>query len=137
MSYYYQISDSKHDQEKTEQAKEAIHQTITKFPDSKYSKELKYKMDLVLEHLAAKEMEVGRFYQKKQEIIAAINRFSNVVKDYQTTIHIEEALARLVECYLSLGLVDDAKSYAAILGHNYLASSWYKYAFELIETQTK
>jgi len=137
MSYYYRISDSKHDQEQTILAKNAILDVLTKFPNSNYSKDLKYKLHLVDDHLAGNEMEIARFYQEKNDIIASINRFNKVVSTYQTTNHSQEALARLVECYLSLGVIDEAKRNAAILGHNYPESKWYKYSYDLITKYEK
>jgi outer membrane protein assembly factor BamD len=133
MSYYSQISDSKHDQEQTMFAKGAINEMLLKFPNDEYSRELKFKLDLVNDHLAGNEMEVGRFYQKNNDLISAINRFNIVIKEYSTTNHITEALARLVECYLILGITDEAQKNAAILGLNYPNSSWYKHSYELLK----
>jgi outer membrane protein assembly factor BamD len=133
MSYYYQISDSKHDQEQTLLAKNAINEVIARFPNSSYARELKFKLDLVDDHLAGNEMEIARFYQQRNDFIAAINRYDKVIKQYQTTNHAKEALARLVECYLSLGMVDEATKYGAILGANYPESSWYKYSYNLLK----
>jgi outer membrane protein assembly factor BamD len=137
MSYYYQISDHKHDQEKTLMAKNAINEMIAKFPESNYARDLKYKLDLVNDHLAGHEIEIGRFYQKRNDLIAAINRFNIVVKQYQSTNHIEEALARLVESYLVLGLIGEAEKNAAILGANYPSGYWYKYSYNLIKKYQK
>jgi outer membrane protein assembly factor BamD len=132
MSYYYQISDSKHDQEQTLLSKNAIGEVIARFPNSNYARELKFKLDLVNDHLAGNEMEIARFYQARNDFIAAINRYDKVIKEYQTTNHVKEALARLVECYLALGIVDEATKYASILGANYPASSWYQYSYDLL-----
>jgi outer membrane protein assembly factor BamD len=133
MSYYSQISDSKHDQEQTMFTKAAINEMLLKFPHDEYSRELKFKLDLVNDHLAGNEMEVGRFYQKNNDLISAINRFNMVVNEYATTNHIAEALARLVECYLVLGIKDEAQKNAAILGVNYPGSSWYQHSYELLK----
>jgi outer membrane protein assembly factor BamD len=137
MSYYKQISDIEHDQEITNLSKAAISEMITKFPDDAYSRELKIKLDLINDHLAGKEMEIGRFYIRKGEILAAINRFNLVIENYQTTSHIKEALARLVECYLSLGIIEQAKKNASVLGHNYPESKWYKHSYNLLKKYNK
>lgn len=131
--YYDQIVTVKLDQEITELAKEAFTELINRFPDSEYSRDARFKLNLVLDHLAGKEMEIGRFYLKKGEIIAAINRFKVVVDQYQTTTHIEEALYRLTDCYYSLGIVKEAERYAAVLGNNYPESQWYQYTYELLK----
>lgn len=131
--YYDQIVTVKLDQEITELAKEAFIELINRFPDSEYSRDARFKLNLVLDHLAGKEMEIGRFYLKKGEIIAAINRFKVVVDQYQTTTHIEEALYRLTDCYYSLGIVKEAERYAAVLGNNYPESQWYQYTYELLK----
>ena len=125
--YYDQIVTIKLDQQITEQAKESFMELINRFPDSEYSRDARFKLNLVLDHLAGKEMEIGRFYLKKGEVISAINRFKEVVDNYQTTTHIEEALYRLSACYYSLGVIEEAKRYAAVLGENYPESKWYKY----------
>ncbi len=130
--YYDQIVSIKLDQQITEKAKETLTELINRFPDSEYSRDARFKLNLVLDHLAGKEMEVGRFYLKKGEIISAINRFKIVVDNYQTTTHIEEALYRLSACYYSLGVIPEAKRYAAVLGENYPDSKWYKHAYEFL-----
>jgi len=132
LSYYERITDIKRDQEVTKLALTSLNEVINRFPDSDYSRDAKVKLDLVRDHLAGKEMEIGRFYLKNKKYIAAVNRFQVVVDNFQTTSHIEEALYRLTESYLSLGLQDDAKKTASILGHNYPASKWYKYAYRLV-----
>lgn len=133
--YYDQIVSVALDQEITEKAKEAFEELINRFPDSQYSRDARLKLNLVLDHLAGKEMEIGRFYLKKGEIISAINRFKKVVDVFQTTTHIEEALYRLSACYYSLGVKTEAQKYAAVLGDNYPESKWYKYAYEFLKEQ--
>ncbi len=126
MCYYVQITDVGRDQRVTTQAQQALNEVVDRFPDSEYARDAKLKLDLVSDHLAGKEMEVGRYYERHQDYLAAINRFRVVVEKYQTTSHIPEALHRLVECYLKLGVADQARKYAAVLGYNYPSSSWYK-----------
>lgn len=133
LCYYDEIVSIKLDQSITEKAKEAFTELINRFPDSEYARDARFKINLVLDHLAGKEMEIGRFYLQKGDIIAAINRFKIVVDDYQTTSHIEEALYRLTYCYYSLGVESEAKRYAAVLGNNYPESKWYKYSYELVK----
>ena len=133
LCYYMQISSVKLDQFKTLDAKESFEDVIKRFPGTKYAIDAALKIDLVNDHLGGKEMEVGRFYLNKNNPIAAIKRFQNVANEYQTTSHATEALYRLVECYLKLGLLEDAKKYAAVLGHNYSDSIWYKYAYGLLQ----
>ncbi|MFN7038240.1 MAG: outer membrane protein assembly factor BamD [Alphaproteobacteria bacterium] len=132
LSYYEQILDIDHDQKITELTKDAADELISRFPESDYARDFKIKLDLINDHLAGKEMIIGRFYLYKGEILAAINRFNIVIKDYQTTAHIEEALFRLVEGYLKLGIKDEAQKYAQILGYNYPNSKWYDYAYEIL-----
>lgn len=136
-SYYEQITDIRRDQSMSLMALEALETVINRFPDSKYARDAKYKKDLVLDHLAGKEMEIGRFYQKRGDYNAAINRFMNVVRDYQTTSHIPEALHRLVETYTTLGLRDEATHVAAVLGHNYPGSKWYEDTFKILDPQQR
>ena len=133
MCYYEQITDVRRDQAMTENALDALNTVITRFPDSKYARDAILKRDLVVDHLAGKEMDVGRYYQKRGEYNAAINRYANVVKNYQTTTHIPEALHRLVESYTALGLKDEATHVAAVLGHNYPGSEWYKDSYSLLD----
>jgi len=132
LSYYMQISDDEHDQSRTENAKLAFEDVMNRFPGTKYAVDSSLKIDLVNDHLAGAEMNVGRFYLRKNNPVAAIPRFENVVRDYQTTSHAAEALCRLVESYMMLGLPDEAKKYAAVLGHNYPDSSWYRSAHALV-----
>ena len=133
LCFYEQITDVRRDQAMTESALDALNTVITRFPDSKYARDAILKRDLVVDHLAGKEMDIGRYYQKKEEYSAAINRFLNVVKNYQTTTHTPEALHRLVECYTVLGLKNEATHVAAVLGHNYPGSEWYKDTYSLMD----
>lgn len=133
LSYYDQITDVGRDQKTTELAQKALRDVITRFPDSEYAQDAKLKLDLTNDHLAGKEMEIGRYYLKQQEYIAAINRFKTVVEKFDTTTHVPEALHRLTEAYLRLGIVSEAKKYAAVLGYNYPGSEWYKYSYEMIK----
>lgn len=132
LSYYDQIDDVGRDQGLTLEALEALRDVIEGYPDSEYARTSAQKFDLAFDHLAAKEMEVGRFYLKRGNYLAAANRFRRVVEDFQTTTHTAEALHRLVECYLSLGLVDEAQTAGAILGYNYQASDWYAASYALL-----
>lgn len=132
-SQYDQISDIGRDQKKTALAYEAFGELIRRFPESDFSRDAKLKADLAQDHLAGKEMEVGRYYQRKGKYVAAANRFRNVVDRYQTTTQIEEALHRLTETYLALGLREEAIKSAAVLGHNYPSSSWYQDSYALLE----
>lgn len=137
LAYYEQISDVQRDQGLTQQALDAFNTLIQRFPDSKYAREAKLKMDLTRDHLAGKEMEIGRYYLNRGEVNAAINRFRTVVKDYQTTTHVPEALHRLVECYMSLGLYTEATRVAAVLGHNYPGSKWYEDTYKIINPKMR
>ncbi len=125
LCYYEQIGDIERDQKGTEQALNALREVVTRFPDTSYARDAKLKIDLCVDHLAGKEMEIGRFYQKQHLYEAAIGRFQRVVDDFQTTNHVPEALARLTEVYLALGLKDQARKTAAVLGYNYPGSEWY------------
>jgi outer membrane protein assembly factor BamD len=125
LCYYEQIADIERDQKGTEQAMNALREVMNRFPDTAYANDAKLKIDLCIDHLAGKEMEIGRFYQKQHLYEAAIGRFQRVVDDFQTTNHVPEALARLTEIYLVLGLKDQARKTAAVLGYNYPGSEWY------------
>ncbi len=125
LSYYEQITDIQRDQHGTEQALNALRDVVNRFPESPYARDAKLKIDLCVDHLAGKEMEVGRWYEHQHLYEAAIGRFQKVVDDYQTTNHVAEALHRLTEIYLILGLKDQARKTAAVLGHNYPGSPWY------------
>jgi len=126
LCYYEQIADIQRDQKGTEQAMNALREVVNRFPDSTYARDAKLKIDLCVDHLAGKEMEIGRYYQKQHLYEAAIGRFQRVVDEYQTTNHVPEALARLTEVYLALGLPDQARKTAAVLGYNYPGSEWYR-----------
>jgi outer membrane protein assembly factor BamD len=119
LSYYEQISDVSRDQAMTKNAMDAFETLMRRFPDSRYTRDAIFKHDLTMDHLAGKEIEIGRYYLKQNQLNAAINRFQTVIKKYQTTSHTPEALHRLVECYVTLGLDDEAVRVAAVLGHNY------------------
>jgi outer membrane protein assembly factor BamD len=125
LCYYEQIADIARDQKGTEQAMNALREVVTRYPDTSYARDAKLKIDLCFDHLAGKEMEIGRYYQKQNLYTAAIGRFQRVVDDFQTTNHVPEALARLTEVYLALGLKDQARKTAAVLGYNYPGSEWY------------
>jgi outer membrane protein assembly factor BamD len=132
ISYYIQITDVGRDQKITEQALKALDDIVRRFPDSKYARDAKLKLDFTRDHLAGKEMEIGRWYQRSGEYLAAMNRFRRVVDHFQTTTHVPEALERIVECDLALGLTDEAKQNAAVLGYNYPGSHWYTDAYALV-----
>ena len=125
LCYYEQIEDIQRDQKGTQEAMQALQEVVNRFPDSAYARDAKLKIDLARDHLAGKEMEIGRYYERQHLYGAALGRFQRVVDDYQTTNHVAEALHRLVEIYLKLGLPDEARRAAAVLGHNYPGSSWY------------
>ena len=135
LSYYDQIDEVGRDQGLTFQALQALRVVIEQYPDSEYAKSAILKFDLAFDHLAAKEMEIGRYYLKKGHYAAAINRFRVVVQDFQTTTQTAEALERLVECYLALGLNDEAQTAGAILGFNYQSSPFYQDAFNLLKNK--
>ena len=132
ISYYEQISDVGRDQKMTQEALAALEEVARRFPDSRYARDAGLKIDLARDHLAGKHMDIGRYYQGQGEYLGAINRFRMVIKDYQTTSHVQEALHRLVECYLVLGIVDEAQATASVLGHNYPGSSWYADSYVLL-----
>jgi outer membrane protein assembly factor BamD len=134
--YYIQITDVGRDQKVTEQAVKALEDVVRRFPDSKYAQDAKLKLDFTHDHLAGKEMEIGRYYLKQGEYLAAMNRFKRVIDNYQTTTHVPEALERLVECDLALGLTNEAKENAAVLGYNYPGSHWYEDAYALVAGNT-
>jgi outer membrane protein assembly factor BamD len=133
MNYYEQIGDVTRDQKTTEQALDALNNIIARYPNSQYAADARLKVDLVRDHLAGKEMEIGRFYQRRQEWLAATLRFRNVIEKYQTTSHVAEALERQVECYLDIGIPQEAQKAAAVLGANYPGSIWYKRAYTLMQ----
>ena len=135
LSYYDQIEDIGRDQQVTAKALEAFKTLIVNYPNSEYVKAAELKFDLAFDHLAGKEMEVGRYYLKRQQFPAAINRFRIVVEEYQTSSYTAEALHRLVEAYLSMGLVEEAQSAGAILGYNYQATAWYQRTYSLLKNE--
>ncbi len=128
-SYYEQIVSEKKDLQSISKAKENFTIVVNKFPNTEYSLDAKFKIDLINEILASKEMYIGRYYFEKKKWIASINRFRNVVDNYDETIYAEEALHRLVEVYFILGLEDESKKYAKLLGYNYQSSEWYKRSY--------
>ncbi|MEJ0077836.1 MAG: outer membrane protein assembly factor BamD [Alphaproteobacteria bacterium] len=132
-SYFDQIPDITRDQQRTEKALQALDEVVRKYPNTEYAAAAKQKMEIARDQLAGKEMETARFYQKKRDYIAAINRFKVVITQYQTTRHVEEALMRLTEMYMTLGIVNEAQTAAAVLGHNFPDSQWYKEAYRLVK----
>lgn len=137
LCYYEQITDVARDQEMTDQALNAFDTLLRRFPDSKYARDANLKRDLTRDHLAGKEMEIGRYYLNRRQVNAAIGRFTTVVRDYQTTTHVPEALHRLVESYMILGLRDQATRVAAVLGYNYPGSKWYEDSYKLLDDQQR
>jgi outer membrane protein assembly factor BamD len=133
LCYYEQISDVGRDQKMTDLALKALQDLITRFPNSKYSRDASVKVDLTRDHLAGKEMDIGRYYEQRHQYLAAINRYKYVIDNYQTTTHVPEALHRLAESYEALGLTDEAQKMAAVLGHNFPGSDWYVDSYELVE----
>ena len=134
MSHYRRMPHVTRDQQVTARAYNAMNAVVEKYPDSEYVDDAKTKMRITFDQLAGKEMLIGRYYQERREFLAAINRFRRVVEQMQTTRHVEEALARLVESYYSLGLQREAQSAAAVLGHNFPESQWYKDSYALLQT---
>ncbi len=132
LSYYEQISDVTRDQKITEQALVTLGEVSRRYPNTRYAADATLKMDLVNDHLAGKEMEIGRFYQRRGNWLAATIRFKVVIKKYETTTHAAEALMRLTESYLALGIPSEAKKTAAVLGANYPGSKWYERAYDLV-----
>lgn len=131
-SYYEQIVDVGRDQGVTEEALTSLRELIARHPKSEYTGDARLKLDTALDQLAGKEMTIGRYYLKRGDYLAAINRFQTVVKQYDTTTHVQEALHRLVEANLALGLVEEAKSAGAVLGHNYPGSDWYSDSYAML-----
>ncbi|MCK0068549.1 outer membrane protein assembly factor BamD [Kordiimonas laminariae] len=132
LSHYEQISDVGRDQAKTHEAVAALTEVMRRYPDTDYARDAQLKLSLTHDHLAGKDMEVGRFYLGRQEYLSAAMRFRNVIEQYQTTSHAPEALHRLVEVYLALGIVDEAQMAGAVLGNNYPGSKWYRYSYALL-----
>ncbi len=137
LCFYEQISDVRRDQDMTIQAVKALNTLINRFPDSEYSREAMLKRDLTLDHLAGKEMEIGRYYLNRGHVNAAINRFRSVIVNFQTTSHVAEALHRLVEAYMTLGLKNEAYQVAAVLGYNYPGSKWYERSYKLLDDEQR
>lgn len=132
VSFYEQISDVGRDQKITEQALEALQEVVDRYPETEYARDARLKIDLTRDHLAGKEMEIGRYYLKRGQYGAALGRFQYVITNYQTTTHVPEALHRLTESYLSLGISDEAQTAAAVLGHNFPGSPWYQDSYVLL-----
>lgn len=132
LAFYEQIADSQRDQRGTETALQALQDVANRFPNTAYARDARLKMDLARDHLAGREMNIGRFYQGQRLYSAAIGRFRRVVEDYQTTNHVPEALHRLTELYLVLGLRDEAARSASVLGHNFPGNPWYQDSYALL-----
>ena len=132
-SYYDQIPDVTRDQGRTEKAIAALEEVSRKYPDSEYATNAKHKIEIARDQLAGKEMDIGRYYMKRKDFTGAINRFKIVVTQYQTTRHVEEALMRLTEAYMALGIAGEAQTAAAVLGHNFPDSRWYSDAYKLVK----
>jgi outer membrane protein assembly factor BamD len=131
--YFDRINDPKRDQTDTKKAVTELETLIRRYPDSQYVETAKRRLKLSRDVLAGAEMDVARYYQKQGNFLAAVNRYKSVVTDYQSTAHVEEALMRLTECYLSLGIVNEAQTAAAVLGHNFPESKWYKESYALLK----
>ena len=134
VSNFNQIPDINRDQEKSEKALIALQELVDRYPKSEFSADARQKIQVARDQLAGKEMEIGRFYLQKRNYTGAINRFRNVVAKYQTTRHVEESLQRLTECYMAMGIVPEAQTAAAVLGHNFPDSPWYKDAYALVRS---
>jgi len=132
ISYFEQIVDVGRDQQITQQALDALQQVVRRYPESRYATDARLKIDMTRDHLAGKEMDVGRWYLRRDYHLAAINRFQNVIRDFGTTSHVPEALHRLVEAYVSLGLDSEATQVAAVLGYNFPGSDWYENSYNLL-----
>jgi outer membrane protein assembly factor BamD len=133
LCYYEQIADVTRDQKMTANALKALQEVVDRFPASKYARDAKLKVDLARDHLAGKEMTIGRWYENQQQYLAAINRYRVVLDNYQTTTHVPEALHRLIECYETLGLTEEARNTAAVLGYNYPGDVWYSDSYRLVQ----
>ena len=134
MSYYNQVPDVNRDQERSALAAQALAELVQRYPKSEYVSDARFKLGVVRDQLAGKEMTIGRFYLEKRQYTAAINRFRDVVAKFQTTRHVEEALMRLTEGYMALGIASEAQTAAAVLGHNFPDSPWYKDAYKLLQS---
>ncbi len=133
MCFYERIRDVGRDQEYTDNAVASLNDVVRRYPSTEYARDARLKLDLTFDHLAGKEMYIGRFYLKDNKHIAAINRFKIVIDKYQTTSHVPEALHRLVEAYLEIGVIDEARASVAVLGYNYPGSRWYEDAYRLFD----
>ena len=133
-SYYEVIPDVTRDQQRTEKAMSELEQVIRRYPNTEYAASARKKLEVARDQLAGKEMMIGRFYLNKKDFAGAINRFKMVVTQYQTTRHVEEALMRLTEAYMALGIVQEAQTAAAVLGHNFPDSPWYQNAYKLVQS---
>jgi len=133
LCYYEQIADVQRDQKITAEAMASLQEVVNRFPTSKYARDARFKIDLVRDQLAGKDLAIGRFYENQHQYLAAINRYRDVIDKYQTTTQIPEALHRLIECYQALGLYDEAKKTAAVLGYNYPGSDWYEDSYSLVK----
>jgi len=133
INYYDQIYDVGRDQATTISAEAALQQVVRRYPDSDYARDARLKLELTHDHLAGKEMSIGRYYLKENQHLAAIGRFKNVITEYETTSQTEEALHRLVESYVSIGIIQEAKLVGSVLGYNYPNSEWYKDSYDLLE----
>lgn len=134
LCYYEQVTDVARDQKMTEMALKSLQEVVDRYPASSYARDAKLKVDLTRDHLAGKEMNIARYYQKRDQWLAALNRYKVVVEQYQTTSHVPEALHRMVEIYLTLGLTEEAKKTAAVIGHNFPGSDWYEDTFSMVNT---
>ena len=137
VSYYEQIVDEKKDLRSIQKAKKYFEIVIKNYPQTTYAQDSEFKIDLINDTLAAKEMYVGRYYLKKKKWIPAINRFKTILNDYETTVYVEEALHRLVETHYIIGLKNEAKKYAKILGYNYQSSKWYEQSYSIFDNKYK
>jgi outer membrane protein assembly factor BamD len=135
MSYYNQIPDVSRDQERSEKALLALNEVVTRWPKSEYAEDAKFKINVARDQLAGREMTIGRYYLNRRNYPAAINRFKTVVGTYQTTNQVEEALARLAEAYMAIGVISEAETAAAVLGHNFPDSQWYKDTYKLLQSR--
>lgn len=134
MSYFNQIPDITRDQERTARALQALEEVVRKYPKSEYADAARQRMEIARDQLAGKEMDIGRYYLKQRNYTGAVNRFRVVITNYQRTRHIEEALARVAEAYMAMGIVNEAQTAAAVLGHNFPDSQWYKDTYNLVTT---
>ncbi len=136
LCYYEQIAEVQRDQQGTVEALSALEEVVTRFPQTAYARDAQLKIDLCRDHLAGKEMLVGRYYQQQHNYEAALGRYQRVVADFQTTNHVAEALERIVEVNLELGLVDEARKATSVLGYNYPNSQWYRYSYNLLRNRS-